>query len=114
MTNNSNENRKDIEELVDPSFYGASANYVIQVKFNENVGARLMPDSSLSSKTSVDLSNVNNILKRYDVKLQRAFDESEESLTSKARESKSRGIDLPDLSRYYVVYTEDKEKAEKL
>ena len=62
----------------------------------------------------MDLSNVENILKKYNTKLERAFDENEESLTAEARDSKSKGIDLPDLSRYYVVYTDDKEKAEKL
>ena len=116
MTNNSKEKKDNEynEQLVDPSVYGAPANYTVQIKFKEDVNARLTPDSGLSSNAGVDLSKVGNILKKYDTKLERAFDESEESLTSKARESKSRGMDLPDLSRYYVVYTDDKEKAENL
>ena len=76
------------------------ANYIVQVKFKA------------TTKSDLDFSNVESILKKYDAKLERAFDESEESLTSEVEESKSRGIDLPDLSRYYVVYTDNKEKAE--
>jgi Subtilase family len=117
MTNNSKENGRgnaNNKELIDPSVYGDPDKYIIQIKFKENTDAKLSLDSHISSNTGIDLSNVENILKKYDTKLERAFDETEESLMAEARDSKSHGIDLPDLSRYYVAYTHDKEKAVKL
>lgn len=114
MANKSRDGKNVDEGLADPSVYGPPSDYVVQVKFKPGTHARLKSDGSLDSTSGTDLSKIEKILKKYDTQLQQAFDESEESLLDKARESKASGINVPDLSKYYITHMSDKVKAEKL
>ena len=101
------------EEIINPGDYGPPGDYIVQVKFKKGVQARLKSDESLESKSG-PLTGVQKTLEKYSAKLERAFDESEENLVRKAEESKSAGVALPDLSKYYVARVNNKEQAEKL
>jgi len=114
MGNNSRKGKKDGIDLEDPSIYGPSSNYIVQVKFKPNSQDTLPKDGRLSSKIDKKTSHVDRVLKKYNAKLKPAFDETEASLVAKASKAKSEGVNLPDLSRYYVAFVENKSKAEKL
>ena len=105
--------RNNNGELADPSVYGPPSDYIVQVKFKKSTQARLTADEHLESRSG-PLSNVEKTLKKYNTKLERAFDESEETLMHKAEEAKSAGVALPDLSRYYTAHLDNKQQAEKL
>ncbi len=76
MVNKSREERKKDDGLPDRSDYGPPGDYVVQVKFKPNTQPRLSSDGRLASATGSDLSKVEKVLKKYDTKLQLAFDES--------------------------------------
>jgi hypothetical protein len=114
MVNKSREDKRTDDGLDDPSIYGPQSDYVVQVKFKPSSPGTLPTDEKMSSKIGKKTSHMESVLRKYDVKLQPAFDESEESLMAKASKSKSEGINVPDLSRYYVAYVRNKDQAEKL
>ncbi|GAG06271.1 unnamed protein product, partial [marine sediment metagenome] len=101
------------EDLVDPSKYSVpEQEFQVQIILKKEAGARVSATYHLTSTTSADLSSIEDILTKHDVKLERAFAETEDALMTRVAEAKAEGIELPDLSRSYIIRTKDKEAAE--
>jgi hypothetical protein len=105
--------RETDENLEEPSKYSIpEQEYLVQIKIKPEAGVRVDAAYRLSSKTDANLSSIENILTKHDVKLERAFEETEDALEESFAEAKAVGVDLPDLSRSYIIRTKDKEAAE--
>jgi len=103
------------DTLVDPSVYKVPEQpYTVQIKFKPEAGVRVDAEYRLSSVAKTDLSSVEAIIKKHKVKLERAFEETEETLAREAAEAKEAGVELPDLSRSYLVRTKDKKTADAI
>jgi hypothetical protein len=101
--------------LEDPSVYKVPEQpYTVQIKFKLEAGVRVDDEYRLSSAAKTDLSSIEAIIKKHKVKLERAFEETEETLAREAAEAKESGVELPDLSRSYLVRTKDKKTADAI
>jgi len=107
------ENRRTDENIIDPSKYSVpEQEFQVQIKLKPEAGVRVDTAYRLTSITDANLSSLEDILKKHDVKLERAYAETEDALTARVAEAKAVGVELPDLSRSYVIRTKDKEAAE--
>ena len=101
------------ENLVDPSKYSVpEQEFQVQIILKPEAGVRVDAAYRLSSITDANLSGIEGILEKHDVKLERAFAETEDALAARVAEAKAVGVELPDLSRSYIIRTKDKEAAE--
>jgi len=107
------EKRKEkADDTLDPSVYKVpEQEFVVQIKFKREAGVRVDTAHHLSSVTKTDLSSVAAILEKHKVKLEHAYKETEETLERRVAEAKATGVELPDLSRSYVVRTKDRKTA---
>ena len=103
------------EKLDDVSIYETpELQYEVQLKFKPETGARLDVAYHLESTTKTNLSPIEEICKKHEVKLQRAFDATEDELESQFAEAKAAGVELPQLSRSYIIKSKDKKSAESI
>ncbi|MDH3677615.1 MAG: S8 family serine peptidase [Nitrosopumilus sp.] len=101
------------EELDDISIYETpELQYEVQLKFKSEIGARLDEAHRLESTTKTDLSSVEQICKKHQVKMERAFDQTEDELEAQFADAKASGIELPQLSRSYTIKVKDKKSAD--
>jgi Subtilase family len=101
-------------EIPNSSINDIPQKYTVSIKFKEGINARLSSDNKLKSLSGNDVSPIEKIVNKYDVKLKPAFDEPEEKLLSDMESLKSITAEVPNLSRYYTIHTEDKNRANDL
>lgn len=109
---NTSENDDNLDDI---SIYDTpEVKYEVQLKFKPETGARLNVAHHLESSTKTNLSPVEQICKKHKVILERTFVATEEQLDNQLAAAKSKGVELPQLSRSYTIKVKDKKTAESL
>jgi hypothetical protein len=91
-----------------------SPKYTVSIKFKEGVNARLTSNNKLETVSDSNVSSVEQIVDKYSVKLESAFGEPEEKLLSEMESLKPIAADVPNLSSFYTIHTEEKKTANDL
>ena len=101
-------------EILDSSVNDLSQKYTVSIKFKEGVNARLTSNNKLETVSDSNVSSVEKIVDKYSVKLESAFGEPEEKLLSEMESLKPIATEVPNLSSYYTIHTDEKKTANDL